>query len=247
MKKKQNKFYLAITSLAIGIAIAVGLTLASTMIQNVNEANADTNVFSYVGERTYRMLNPDNLKSGGTGFSVRAASGKTYTMTNAHVCSLSKENYMVAERNDRHIRLKIIDIAQNADLCLLEPVPNTESGIPLAGAVGLRERVFLVGHPLLQPLTLRTGFLAFRENIIVSYCSLARRIHKQEFLTTYLDESCDRMVDAQTATLDAMPGNSGSAVTNSSGDLVGVLFAANRVGLSLLVPLSTVREFLSIY
>jgi S1-C subfamily serine protease len=230
------------------LAVVVSFTLmaGSVAISAIKEMSADTDVFHEVGEKTIKMLNPDNTRSGGTGFEIKGRSGRTYTMTNAHVCNLSQRNYMIAENNGRRVRLSILDIAQQADLCILEGMPGAE-GLSLAREINSGQKLFLVGHPLLQPLTLFTGYMAYRDSLEINYCYAHRVFFEMAEDQAGSEADCIKLVDANIAALDSKPGNSGSAVANSDAEVVGVLFAGNGMGMSLMVPLDILRDYLSIY
>lgn len=62
----------------------------------------------------------------GTGFHVKAKSGKTYILTNFHVCFLADKNgYMNALTDKTFQRVKVIRRSNFTDLCLLTPVKMT--------------------------------------------------------------------------------------------------------------------------
>lgn len=82
------------------------------------------------------MLTPvGNPHTGGTGFEVVAPnSGKVYTLTNRHICRLAGNSGELAARhnaNDEEIRLKIISVSSETDLCVLEAVPGGGASTPL--------------------------------------------------------------------------------------------------------------------
>lgn len=243
----------------IGIIVGISASALYTTADIFRELAIEPTVFDYVGERTYKMVNPENHKSGGTGFAVQAASGKTYMLTNAHVCRVTEEPYLYAMQGERGVRLPILDISESTDLCILDTAPGQE-GITLAASAGSGTQAYLVGHPHLQPLTLKIGYLAQQENVLINYCmGIGSSTSTEEFFVQpystlqplqfeALFNDCVKAIHSQVATLESRPGNSGSAVTNREGELIGVLFAGNGTGgLSLLVPLEDVRDFLSIY
>jgi len=96
---------------------------------------------------------------GGTGFHVKGLkTGKTYIMTNAHVCLLANKNddIYVKAGNGVVLKRKVLFRAKNHDLCLVEAMPGYE-GLSVGHQPWLGEIVGLIGHPKLRPLTLSRG------------------------------------------------------------------------------------------
>jgi S1-C subfamily serine protease len=231
------------------------LALVTVLLINNAGTDSDKTIYDKVAPKTYRMLNPDNLDSGGTGFSVETPSGRTFTLTNAHVCNMTNRGFIVAEQNGRMRRLAIIEISSEADLCLLEGVSG-EEGLTVAsqGVVPMGEKLFIVGHPYLQPTSLTNGFLNEKGLVGISYCqrlggkSLANyRILPDDELPISLFDDCIKIRYSYFTDAGSAPGNSGSAVTNMDGEVVGVLFAGNGRGISLVVPLEAIHKFLAGY
>jgi len=105
-----------------------------------------------------------------------------------------------------------------------------------------------VGHPRLQPVTLREGFLDAYGPVPVSYCSSAAlQIMPIRDLSDIFDmlRNCIISAPSYTASLQSAPGNSGSPVVNASGKVIGVLYAGNGAEVSEIVPLHAVRKFLN--
>lgn len=211
--------------------------------------DAETELYHYARQQTFRLVNPDNYKNGGTGFTVKAPSGRRYTLTNSHVCALAKEGYMIAERAGTTWKVRTIAEADDTDLCLLDPIPGTE-GLDLAGESRIYDRIYIVGHPYLNPVSISTGHFNYDESVWISYCQSTG----PQILGSPLDASsemgdfmaCVKLIYAWFSDAHSAPGNSGSAVLNTNGEVVGVLFAGGREQ-SLIVPLEPIREFLGKY
>jgi S1-C subfamily serine protease len=118
-----------------------------------------------VGVKVVLVTNQDPKKVkegyyGGTGFYVQAPSGKTYIVTNRHVCrrlSEHKEYMYVSSKNDpvTH-KVKIIERDVLSDLCLLEAVPGT-TGLTVGDMPAIDQHIAVIGHPNLQPKTFTDG------------------------------------------------------------------------------------------
>lgn len=97
-------------------------------------------------------------QAGGTGFHIIAPSGKTYIITNRHVCYLSINKTMWAsipsQKDD--VQVNILSISKDSDLCLLEPVRNIR-GLSVGESPALGQTIAYVGYPRLQPKTFVLG------------------------------------------------------------------------------------------
>lgn len=256
MKKLFNVDKLKSRALVIltSVVLAIAMVLAPSLHQSYLLLKARTQVF--------RLLNPANHKSGGTGFTIKAPSGKLYTLTNEHVCSMTPLPYVDAmspSDSQRFIRLRKIEKAANTDLCVLDAMPDA-SPVNLAGSFKLGEEVFLIGYPFLEPLTLTHGQTNTLENIDValdvnleeSICTeRGGRVVPSTDLFSLLNgisTYCVKTVLSVRTTLQTYPGNSGSPVLDTWGNLIGVLFAGNNyTNWGYMVPLSEIKKFLSIY
>lgn len=161
------------------------------------------------------------LFGGGTGFVVRAPSGKSYILTNAHVCQVA----LMVEA-DRRFPMEIIEVDANSDLCLVEA-----RGISPALEVATEEpdahdNVHIIGYGMLLGNTLSEGHYVGRIQGPIL------RVESPAYVTAVV-----------------LPGNSGSPVLNDEGKVVGVVYAsspaiANR---ALIVPIEDIKEFLKVY
>ena len=247
---------LFIVALAVSIgSFLIGSNAASEPAPlQVSRPLSQSDLFSLGASQTVMMLNPDNEDSGGTGFAVRAASGKLYTVTNAHVCRITDKSFLIASRGSVRLRLQIIEIMEEADLCVLQGIPFMK-GLEVAEGLGLFEGVYVVGHPRLQPINMTAGWVRTRVYVPIAYCNKAGGAKVQVLPDQRksarsifdLDESCIKDMDSIMTNNDSQPGNSGSAVLNDKGQVVGVLFAGDSAGTSLIVPLNYLHSLLSTY
>src|SRR4051812_5184394 len=136
--------------LALALAGVLGMFSAEQLKDNFLNSRGPqvTKITNYVGN------------SGGTGFYVRAPSGKVFTLTNAHVCGLADKDGLVFARQDDEINvLKVQAIYPDHDLCLLD-APATARGLMVARKVSNGENIYILGHPLLEPKSLVKGQMA---------------------------------------------------------------------------------------
>lgn len=173
------------------------------------------------------MVTDSSMTAGGTGFEVIAPSGRIYTLTNAHIC---KDNATNAVVGDRVIPLRVIEIAQGSDLCLLEPVIGYP-GLSVADeSPKANEDVDIYGYGMLLPLTHSTG----------KWIGKTSDLFALMFGLTNAPEY---------TTVPILPGNSGSPVLNRLGQVIGVAFASGAAVAwrALIMPLGDVKTFLRPY
>lgn len=219
-------------------------------------------LLSKARNQVFRLVNPDKHGSGGTGFSVKAPSGKVYTLTNEHVCSMTTLPYVHAQvpnEVDRFVNLKKIESAQFTDLCILEGLSGTNP-FSLSDNLSIGDEVAVIGHPLLEPLTLIMGQVNNFQYIPVAIgfdmedtqCSNrgGKNMHLggEEAGFFMFSSVCVKTVFSARTTLQTYPGNSGSPVIDIWGKVVGVLFAGNgRTNWGYIIPISDIKRFLEIY
>lgn len=209
---------------------------------------------NYVGNKTVMITSG---RSGGSGSYVRAKSGKTFILTNKHVCQISNTGMLLVHDLDGKQELrKIIKMSEKYDLCVVDAGTH-KKGLFLAESVEIGETIGIVGHPKLQPLTVSRGELIGYRTISVAgrpdsdgNCSAAGFVIKNEALISILQNVFGFCVSKHYSgqiTAYSRGGSSGSPVVDFFGSIAGVLFAGNRADQfeSYIVPLSSVKDFLS--
>jgi len=222
-----------------------------------------------VGSRTF-MIKGKKDGGGGTGFQILAPSGQTYIMTNSHVCegaltqSEDKDSLIVMDDSGNYIRRRVLENSDFTDLCLLEGMPGVE-GLKLAKSpVMLGDTGFIVGHPLLRPLSVSEGEVVGLKDVKIAVaqinspedeqrCSLL----KNEIVSLDMDmygivkipiKLCLNVTKAALmTTILIFPGNSGSPMVNAYGEVTGVAFAADATSWGYAVSLRDVRRLLLLY
>lgn len=218
---------------------------------------------SSVGSNVYRVLSNHSPNSGGgTGFAVKAPSGKTYILTNAHVCEMYKGNTALIETHEgRLVSRNIIERSKWTDLCLIEGLPGDNGGLSLASGLEEGENLMIVGHPRLMSLTISKGSMIEHTQITMVKGRISPGELTEEDCTSEPKNSVERVetpfgvlsfciesLSAIQTNAVALPGNSGSPTVNVYGNVVGVLFAGYKeVNWGLIIPLKEVQDFLSVY
>lgn len=180
---------------------------------------------------------PQRVRGGGTGFLVVTPNQGTVIVTNRHVCETADEEgtHFLLEQGPAVWVAPLVMKSKKTDLCIIKPpkeVLDTRTGFELSATKPKAgEYVQVYGHPFLRPLTHTFG----------KYVNEARE--PLGMLGTPFAPDFVMLIGR----LDFMvfPGNSGSPLLNSLGDVVGVIFAmegASRNG--LFVPVSELRTFL---
>lgn len=210
-------------------------------------------IFRKVSEQTLMLTDSEGVKGGGTGFAVRTPSGRTYTLTNAHICHMTGAGGILraTSKEGGSLYLRVLGIAKDRDLCVVSAFPGKQ-GLQLATSLREGQTIYVVGHPHLLPNTPASGLFTYRDFIQIidpssntsEECDAVEG-HWREFKTMFGPVSaCVQSREAGFTNASTYPGNSGSAVTNSEGDVVGVIFAGDGV-LGYFVPRDLVEDYLN--
>jgi S1-C subfamily serine protease len=196
---------------------------------------------------------------GGTGSIVKLPSGKNAVLTNGHVCKLAQDGVILVNYLGNDYVSKVIEVYPKHDLCIVES-PSQKGGLSIASSVDMGEKVFAMGHPLLEPNTITHGELSGVVNVRIA---MGYNVPKAEcsgegYELINAEQSgnpmmslfgilnvCIRSLDSNASTVIILPGNSGSPTVNIYGNIVAVVFAANESGTrSYHVPLKEIKAFL---
>jgi S1-C subfamily serine protease len=216
-------------------------------------------LFSSVGSNVVYVQSPEGAKHMGsaTAFEVVAPSGRVYTLTNQHVCELNKDGYLlVAEKrhSQRFIPIKILEVYEDNDLCLLEGLAGYE-GLKLADKPDIGDTEYALGYPLGEALNMSSGHIKASQEIWIPEFDInpdlcTGKWLKPRELNTFFGVIviCTRTRPSIATNIPIHPGNSGSPMFNAFGNVTGVIFASsNETHWGYAVGLDDVKKFLSAY
>lgn len=194
---------------------------------------------------------------GGTGFEIEYKKN-SYIMTNAHVCDMyqGKKDANILMPNGELRKREILKISDETDLCLISGIKELPS-LHLGNSAHLGEIISVVGHPRLLPLNVADGDILGIDTVDVGVGIIGIDVKAEDCmkpknktieLKTFFGDLtlCTEEVRAYQTTAEIFPGNSGSPVVNTYGNVVGVAFASdNETHYALVIPLEEVQDFLS--
>lgn len=214
---------------AIGLLTAVVSNEATVQAKQTLVAQAQENVFKVTDGST---------RSGGTGFLLDAEEFGKIIVTNRHVCEVADpDGYILLLQAERMYWSKIIAKSDRTDLCLIyapKEVKSRSDGYKYASRkLHINQEIIVFGHPWLSPLKQSGGYFT---NTVITYFNPS----------DFFDESSGVLMHMGRLTVHISPGNSGSPVLNSDGELVGIIFAYEvMTGKGLMVPVEALKEFVN--
>lgn len=170
-----------------------------------------------------------NMDRGGTGSVFRSYNNASHILTNEHVCDLTVNGGYVVKEGRRYLVTHYKKFSLH-DLCLVRVAK--DFGISLEVAPSLERipnAVYVSGHPNLLPHIATKGHLTDRMEI--DLLKEVKPCTPEDFQTNA--KECFffggipviEKVDSQVISNIIKPGNSGSAVFNLKGEIVGLVFA----------------------
>lgn len=238
-------------------SLIVGIYLALFGVQTLD--NLHNGYLRHEGRKVVMIQNSSG--AGGTGSLVRGKSGRKYILTNNHICRLAENGLLFVKYQFDTYLLGVAANYQTNDLCVISAPYNAGATLDAARGRTYGEKVYAIGHPLLEPLSITSGELSgpvfitimLGFNIPKEQCSGPSYIFepapKDNLLLMFMgiESRCIRAMWSEGSTIPILPGNSGSPVLDVYGDVVGVVFASHESGVrSYIVPLEDVRAFLDL-
>lgn len=218
------------------------LFLSSTAFSSVEQDFAES-----LRIRTVKVLGE---RSGGTGTIIKSTPQGSYIITNRHVCELTRGGGKVVG-SVGEFQVDSFKASEVHDLCVVKV--NANLGINTLVAAeepSLNTEVTVSGHPFLMPTMAMQGNIS--GNMTIQIMLGVEKCTKEDFESHLL--ACVflgglpiiKTLETTTTTALIAPGNSGSSVFNSDGEIVALVFAGYGRGYSqgILVPYAHVRAFL---
>lgn len=185
---------------------------------------------SELKETSVRILNLE-MTSGGTGSIFRSFSNATHILTNKHICRLIEPGGVVDYKGKQYLVTHYKKF-QDHDLCLIRIAADLGVDLEVADALAKESSTSIVsGHPSLLPHIITIGHLSERQDISlvvgVKPCT-DKDLQEDPLVCIFFNgKPITKNLDAQLVSNLIKPGNSGSAVFNREGKLIGTVFAGD--------------------
>lgn len=183
-------------------------------------------------ETSVRIMNLE-MSSGGTGSILKSFSNSTHILTNKHICRLIEPGGVVDYKNKQYLITHYKKFPQH-DLCLVRIATSLGIDIEVSETLAkVSSKAIVSGHPSLLPHITTSGHLSERQDIdlVIGLKECTEEDYKNPdnalacvFFGGY---PVIKTLDAQLISNLIKPGNSGSAVFNDKGEIIGVVFAGN--------------------
>lgn len=202
-------------------------------------------------QRATVMISDKEKKTGGTGWIIKSTPTKSFVITNGHVCDLHKRvDSMMVTGVKGSFQAERLKYSKMHDLCLIEVY--TDLGVSLKVSdrtLEMGEKVVISGHPRLFPLMVTEGYLTGNIEIFVMVdirkCNDSEADKNNMYCKIWNGVPVIKSYESRMTSAFIAGGNSGSAVYDASGEVVGVAFAGSEEGYSqsVIVPLEYVKNF----
>ena len=169
--------------------------------------------------------------SGGTGSIFRSYRDASHILTNKHVCRLIEQGGYVV-KDERRYLITHYKKFEHHDLCLVRVKNNLGISLVISETLAKQSSTtYVSGHPNLLPHIATRGHLSGRMEIElitgVRPCT-EDDIEKDPLVCLFFGGMpLVEKFDSQVVSNLIKPGSSGSAVFNSDGEIVGVVYAGN--------------------
>lgn len=220
------------------------LLVLFTLLSHYTKIFYERGFYEYYGDAVVKLYLPN--EGSGTGFNIRYK-GKSYILTNKHVCNIGIRTGQMFSIGNTGISVhNIVKKDDKHDLCVLTGLPRSNY-ISLASFYNFREKIFIIGHPRGDALTLESGRIIGTKIAKLIDQDTKECDESKKICDFFGRQFCTKKLRALQSNAIIFPGNSGSPVLNKWGNLVGVVFAGSRgiERMSLIVPLENIKAFLN--
>lgn len=195
---------------------------------------------------------------GGSGVVLVSNSSGSLVLTNRHICAAIAAGGVVTTVGGKKARVALFKPSKQHDLCLIKTNRDFGLSTNVSDREGTEfEKAFVVGHPNLMPEVAAPGhFSGFMDVEImtgIEPCPTDEaelgKLGLQELLMCLMIGGRPKLETLESQVVSSLiaPGNSGSPVFNSNGEVVNLVFAGIGENLShaITVPNGQIRAFLS--
>lgn len=179
-----------------------------------------------------RIYNPDE-SSGGTGSVFRSFDNATHILTNKHVCRLVEQGGIIEHAGNKYDVTHYKKFPTH-DLCLVRIKTGLSINTVISDVIYKRSiTTYVSGHPNLLPHIVTKGHMSDRIDIkLVVGVKKCKEGDNDIRCAWFGGKPVVKTFDSQLISNLIKPGNSGSAVFNGKGEIVGVVYAGDSRGFS---------------
>ena len=220
----------------LGFALVLALSLVALAIPRKGNYSASI----------VKVLSREGT-GGGTGW-IAKSGGQNVIVTNHHVCAVAQGGYARIEDDNGAPYLKrIIRQSFERDLCVLEGIDGKALKLAKSGPKRF-DTLQVYGHPGLRPTAPASGVYTGPGIVGIGFSPNEAGIcpPSSQQVRSFFGSFCVLEMELGYTTVPILPGNSGSPVTNTDGEVIGVMNSADSTGnQGMFIPLNYVREILS--
>lgn len=196
------------------------------------------------------MITNLTSNSGGTGVILRSYENTSYILTNKHVCKLLETQEGLVTGVLGSVKAIKYKTSELHDICLLAVAKNLEVSTTVSKvSAKFGDKLIITGHPFLLPTIISEGLSSTTLEVSVAEgLKPCTGEEGEDAIACMLFGGIPIVVvrEALVGTNLISPGNSGSAVFNESGEIVGLAFAGSgELSRALIVPREFIVNFLS--
>lgn len=243
-----KRLLLTLVILAMGCAHAGDIKKT----QEVRVVKKKVSIYELIGKSVYRIGDDDGW---GTGFAVKAASGKTYILTNGHVCSGLRDTERLHSSDGEVYKLKVKAKDDHHDLCIMQAPKNAKPLKVSEKDPKYRDRVYTAGFPAISDMTTASGVTltinkeGIRDDIPIEKCVGPKyKVGTSRVMGMFgvlMIPECHMIAPRLQTSVKSDSGASGSPMVNSRGEVIGVLMSTiGGIRFAQMVPFKYVRSFL---